>query len=67
MNALLLEMKMKEADVSVEEMSKCLGIDSSTFYRKKKGLSDFTRKEIQKMRNKLNLSSKDVVDIFFND
>lgn len=67
MNVFLLEMKMKQAGISVEEISKYLEIDTSTFYRKKVGSSDFSRKEIQKIRSKLHLSSEEVENIFFDD
>lgn len=67
MNVLLLEMKMKESKISNEEMAKHLSIDASTFYRKKTGISDFSRKEMQTMKKVLKLSSHDVDLIFFED
>lgn len=67
MNPLLLEYKMKLKNISNEEMSKVLGIDASTFYRKKRGDSDFTRKEIQIMRSTLGLSQQEIEAIFFMD
>ena len=67
MNEYLLEMHMKKKEISNEKMAKSLEIDPATFYRKKKGISDFTRKEIQKMRKCLELSSSDVDAIFFDD
>ena len=67
MNVFLLEMKMKESNISNEDMSKYLKIDTSTFYRKKTGISDFSRKEIQKMKKILNLSFDEVDHIFFEE
>lgn len=67
MNVYLLEMKMKQANKTNEEVAKALNIDPATFYRKKKGESDFLRTEIQKIRNVLNLTSEDVDTIFFID
>lgn len=67
MNEYLLEMHMKNHGLSNEEMARRLCIDPATFYRKKKGISDFTRKELQKMRASLELSSEDVDAIFFDD
>lgn len=67
LNALLLELKMKEANVTMEKAAKVMNIDPATFYRKKIGESDFYRKEIQILRKILNLSSEDVDSIFFNE
>lgn len=67
MNAPLLEMKIKENKLTNEKVAALLDIDPATFHRKKKGESDFLRKEIQKIRALLHLSSDDVDAIFFND
>ncbi len=67
MNYYLLEMKMKEAGISVEIASKKIGVDPATFYRKKIGESDFYRREIQVLRKILNLTSKEVDEIFFDE
>ena len=58
-----LEQAMKEKNVSVAEMCKALGLSRSAFYRKRKGISEFTHSEIQKIVNILDLGSP--VGIFF--
>lgn len=67
LNCRLLELKIKEAGYSAESLSKKIGVDPATFYRKKVGESDFYRREIQALRKILNLSSKEVDSIFFDD
>ena len=67
MNVLLLEMKMKALKISNEDMANYLNIDASTFYRKKSGISDFSRKEMQMIKKRLNLSSEEVDHIFFGE
>ncbi|KXU52184.1 toxin-antitoxin system, antitoxin component, Xre domain protein, partial [Candidatus Stoquefichus sp. KLE1796] len=46
---------------------KKIGVDPATFYRKKIGESDFYRREIQVLRKILNLTSKEVDEIFFDE
>jgi hypothetical protein len=67
MDYLLLEMKMKQIGITSESMSRVLDIDPATFYRKKRGESDFTRSEIRKIMKELNLTSEEVDSIFFKD
>lgn len=67
MNSLLLDLKIKEKGKTIEYIAKVLGIDPATFYRKKKGISDFTRKEIQIIRFELDLTPNEVDLIFFAD
>lgn len=62
----LLEYKMKVKGLSVEDVCKQLNIDKSTFYRKKKGESDFHRKEIQQLKKILDLKSEELDNIFFD-
>ncbi|MFR5064817.1 MAG: hypothetical protein ACLTDD_08845 [Thomasclavelia spiroformis] len=66
MNWILLEAKTKECGLTNEEVAKAIGIDPATYYRKKRGETDFYRKEIRVIRKLLNLSSEDVDLIFFN-
>ena len=63
MNKALLEHEMKENGKSISDMCSMLGISRSAFYRKRKGISEFTQSEIQKIVEFLNLVSP--VDIFF--
>jgi len=54
---------MEMNQVSVEELCDFIGISKSAFYKKINGKSEFTRGEIEKICQRLNLSSP--VDIFF--
>ncbi len=63
MNKALLEYKMKEKGKSIADMCDMLGISRSAFYRKCTGKSEFTRGEIQKIVDYLDLDSP--VAIFF--
>ena len=42
-----------------------LGIDPATLYRKSTGASEFTRDEIQKLKEFLNLSAEEAMRVFF--
>jgi hypothetical protein len=44
-----------------------MGMDRATFYRKMRGVSDFTRAEIQKLVYILGLSNTAAMKIFFAD
>jgi betR domain len=65
MNRNLLEAKLKEKGSNVAEISKIIGVEPSTFYRKLSGKSDFFRKEIEKIVKYLNLSIDEMERIFF--
>lgn len=67
MDAILLEAACKRKGLTIQHVARLLGMDESTFYRKRKGLTDFTRKEIQMLRSILNLTSEEVDEIFFTD
>lgn len=67
MDAILLEAACKRKGLTNAHVADLLGMDESTFYRKRKGLTDFTRKEIQKLRSILALTSEDVDEIFFTE
>lgn len=62
-----LKGKMVEHSLRDQDMAKLLGIDSSTFYRKKNGVTEFTREEIKIMKNLLNLTADEIDSIFFED
>lgn len=66
MNWILLEAKTKEKGLSNEDVAKEMSIDPATYYRKKRGETDFYRTEIQVIRKLLNLTSEEVDAIFFN-
>lgn len=53
--------------LTLEGLSKKLGINSATLYRKMGGNSDFTLAEIQLIQNILSLSFNEIEDIFFTN
>lgn len=63
MNKALLEYEMSVKNISIGAMCEILGISRSAFYRKCNGKSEFTRVEIQKVVEVLQLDSP--MDIFF--
>ena len=67
MNSLLLEMKMKERGKSQEYMANVLNMAPSTYYRKRIGESEFTRRELQVIRFELDLTAEEFDAIFFRD
>ena len=67
-NTELLRQKMKEKSIGPDEVSKMMGIDRATFYRKlKAGGIKFTLAEIQRMIAALGLSDSEAVQIFFTE
>ena len=60
----LLEDKMQEKDISRAKMIKELGIDESTWYRKKKHPESFTIGAAEIIIKVLELSVKEANDIF---
>lgn len=50
LNAFLLELRLKVANISTKKAAKATQMDPATFYRKKTGDSDFYRREIQILR-----------------
>lgn len=67
MDWIALEAMQKRKGLTNEDVAKKLGIDPATYYRKKRGETDFYRKEVQMLRKILDLSAKDADDIFFGD
>lgn len=63
MDRFKLEYEMKSRGVTVDELCKFLDISQSAFYRKKRGDTEFTLTEIQKIVDYLGLESP--VGIFF--
>lgn len=66
-NVKKLREKMREKGWNVEKLSKAIGIDKSTFYRKlnNNGL-EFTVKEVDIIANALKLTYDEVNEIFFS-
>lgn len=65
MNKILLEFEMKKKGISISKMCKAIGISKSAYYRKCKGISEFTQGEIMKIVKVLGISSP--IEIFFAD
>ncbi len=63
MDYLRLEYEMKKKNVSIAQMCEKLGMSRTAFYRKCRGISEFTLSEIQNILNILELDSP--IDIFF--
>ena len=51
-------------NVAVEDLAKEIGINAATLHRKMNGTSDFYRDEIERIRNALDLSQEEVLNIF---
>lgn len=66
MNKYKLLYRIKECGKTADSFSKEIGMSRSTFSKKCNGKSEFTQSEICKAAQLLELSSDDVVDIFFN-
>ena len=64
-NARKLRGIMVEKGYTAEQMSKILGRNQSTMYRKMAGISEFTRYEIQLIASALSLTAKEIEEIFF--
>lgn len=62
-----LRAKIIEKGSSVSEVSKAIGINPATFWRKCNGVSSFTRKEILDIKEFLQLTVEEVMYIFFAD
>ncbi len=58
--------KVKSCGMTLEQAANYLGINSATLSRKINGSSDFTRNEIELLRQKLSLSLDDIQTIFFS-
>lgn len=67
-NAEKLKAKLNEKGMSIEDISKAIEIDKSTFYRKlaSNGMT-FTIGEVDKISKVLNLSIDDINSIFFSN
>lgn len=51
----------------MRDVASAIGINEATLYRKVNGTSDFTRNEIQIIKQFLDLTSDEVESIFFAD
>lgn len=67
-NADKLKAILKEKGMSIEEVSKLIGIDKSTFYRKlASDGATFTIGEVDKMSKALSLTVDEINAIFFGN
>ncbi|SEN94510.1 Mga helix-turn-helix domain-containing protein [Peptostreptococcus russellii] len=62
----LLMYYMAKKNLNNNGLARVLGISVSSLYRKKSGISDFTRNEIQSIKKELDLNGEEVMRIFFN-
>ena len=60
-----LEYEMKVRNVSIEELCEAIGMSRSAFYRKTRGVTDFTQSEMQEIVDFLHLDSP--MGIFFTE
>lgn len=67
MNANLLKSKMVLKEMTTEAISKEMDITKSTFYKKLRGTTEFTRAEILTIAKVLELRDKDIMNIFFEN
>lgn len=59
--------KIIEKGFTVSEVAKAMGINTVTFWRKCKGISGFTLKDIIAIRDFLALTNEELLFIFFTD
>lgn len=66
MNILKLKGKMVEKGINVDELSKKIGVDRATLYRKFRSVSKFNICDAQKIKDELGLSIQEASEIFFD-
>lgn len=67
MNTSLLEIEMIKKKISKKDLQIAMGISRSAFYRKMTNDVEFSREEIKKIIKFLDLTDKQVMNIFFDD
>ena len=60
-----LKAKIIEKGFTVTEVTKAVGMTNTTFWRKCKGISEFTLKEVKAFKDVLSLTDDEVRYIFF--
>lgn len=60
-----LEYFIKRKNLTRDDLCTQMGLSKSALYRKCKGITEFTRSEILKLVDILDLSGQDILDIFF--
>lgn len=63
----LFKAQLKAKRRTAKDIAEAVGVSEATLYRKINGTSDFTRNEIQLIRQYLNLCAEEVDEIFFAD
>lgn len=66
MNERALRAKMLMMGVSVERVCEAAGICKASYYRKERGETQFTQKEMQAIVDLLDMTAEEIRDIFFN-
>lgn len=66
MNEKLLRSEILLQEDTLENFLKKCGMSRSAFYRKTKGKSEFTTREVKVIQKLLNLSAEKMVEIFFS-
>ena len=61
----MLEAYMKIRGKNLGDIAVCLGKNRCTVYKKMSQETEFTRSEIQKIKDLLELSSQETIDIFY--
>lgn len=64
-NLELLEKYIKESGYKREYLAKALGLSRASFIYRMRGTRDFTITEVYKLSMILNLSERDIINIFF--
>ena len=64
MNAFKLKAKIIERNIPMDELAKRIGISTTTLYRKVKYPLRMTLLEVIRMKDVLDLSDKEAIDIF---
>lgn len=67
MNSNMLLGKIKENGYSMTDFLNIMDMPPSTWSKKIRGITEFTRYEIQRMIHILSLTENDLIDIFFNE
>ena len=66
MNLKLLKDKRKLLGLTQQEFAERLGMSRTNYLKKEKGRENFKQEQIDKIIKELNLTPKEVVEIFFN-
>ena len=67
LNTNLLKAQMLLRNKKISDVAQELNISKSALYRKLNGKSDFTRREIYKLMNFLQIEPTEAMSIFFNE